>query len=286
MSYAQLSRIELDCRGKKLYLSERTHVMGILNVTPDSFFDGLCYFDCKRAVKRAFEMVEEGADIIDVGGESTRPGADSVNVAVEMERVIPVIERLSEKIPVPISIDTRKSEVAEAAIRAGAHIINDISGLRFDPSMASVAARFNVPVVIMHIKGDPKSMQRDTKYRDLIGEIYNYLKEGIQIATKAGISKQKIIVDPGIGFGKKWKDNFIILKRLKEFQSLGCPLLIGVSRKSFIGRALDLPEKDRIMGTAAAVTASVLRGVNIVRVHDVKEMVQVVRIADLIKTAT
>lgn len=280
------SLFDLDCGCKTLHLSERTHVMGVLNVTPDSFFDGGRYFDGDCALKRALEMVEEGADLIDVGGESTRPGADEVNASEEIKRVIPIIEKLQGKISVPISIDTRKSEVAEAAIQAGAHIVNDISSLQFDPRMVSVVVKFGVPVVVMHMTGSPKDMQKNPKYDDLIGEIYDYLDHRIQMASEAGIPREKIIVDPGIGFGKKWADNFIILRRLREFRELGCPLLIGVSRKSFIGWALDLPEDERLMGTAAAVAASVLKGVHIVRVHDVKEMVQVVRIVDCIKQSS
>lgn len=275
---------ELDCGCKILHLSERTHVMGILNVTPDSFFDGGLYFEHEHALERAFEMVEDGADLIDVGGESTRPGADPVDTSEEIRRVISVIEGLQGKISVPISIDTKKAEVAEAAIQAGAHVVNDISALRFDPRMASVVVNYGVPVVLMHMKGNPKDMQKNPEYTDLIGEIYDYLDRRIQDALKEGIPLEKIIVDPGIGFGKKWKDNFVILERLKEFQRLGCPLLVGVSRKSFIGRALNLPEEERLMGTAAAVAASILQGVHIVRVHDVKEVVQVARIVDRIKT--
>jgi len=275
----------LDCGFKKLDLSERTHVMGILNVTPDSFYDGGQYFDSSRAVERVYQMVEEGADLIDIGGESTRPGADPLSTSEEMQRVLPVIEKLQGKISVPVSIDTRKSEVAEAALQAGAHLVNDISGLRFDPKMASTVARYRVPVVLMHIKGSPKDMQKKPEYKDLIGEIYDYLNQSIRKALDAGIPKENIVVDPGIGFGKKWEDNCTILKHLNKFQRLGCPLLIGVSRKSFIGWALGLPEEDRLIGTAAAVAISILRGANIVRVHDVKEMVQVARIADKIKNA-
>lgn len=274
---------ELDCCGKKLRLSERTHIMGILNVTPDSFSDGGKYFEPDLAVEKAVQMTDEGADIIDIGGESTRPGSDPVSIDEEIRRIIPVIERLKDEVPIPISIDTQKAKVAEAAIRAGACIVNDISALRSDLNMASVVSESNVPVVLMHMKGRPKIMQKNPIYTDLIGEIYAFLNERVQYAVEAGVSREKIIVDPGIGFGKKWTDNYVILRRLQTFHDLGCPLLIGVSRKSFIGWALDLPEEERMMGTAAAVTASVLQGVHIVRVHDVKEMAQVVRIADHIR---
>ena len=273
----------LDCGSRKLHLSDKTHVMGVLNVTPDSFFDGGKYFDPDRAFERALEIEQEGADLIDIGGESTRPGSDPVEISEEMRRVIPLIEKLKGKISIPISIDTKKSEVAEAALQAGASIVNDVSAFRADPEMISVVAKYNVPVVIMHMKGTPKTMQNNPTYEDIIGEIYRYLDETIQMAVERGISKNKIIIDPGIGFGKKWEDNFVILGCLKEFQNLMCPILVGVSRKSFIGWALDLPEEKRLMGTAGAVAASVMNGANIVRVHDVKEIVQVVRIVDRIK---
>ncbi len=274
---------ELDCRCKKLDLSKRTHVMGILNATPDSFYDGGRYYSHDRAVQRIFEMEAEGADLVDIGGESTRPGSETVNIDEEMNRVIPIIEQIKGKITIPISIDTRKSEVAEAAIVSGAHMVNDVSGLRYDPKMVSVIEKYRVPVVIMHMKGLPKDMQVNPKYLDLIGEIYEQLEQCVQIALKNGISKEKIIIDPGIGFGKEWADNFVLLRRLREFKSLGYPMLIGVSRKSFIGRLLNLNEKERLMGTAAAVAVSSLKGVEMVRVHDVKEMVQVVRIVDQLR---
>jgi len=275
----------LDCGVRVLDLSRRTHLMGILNVTPDSFYDGGRYFDLKKGVERGVFMAEKGADIIDVGGESTRPGADSITPSEEIERVIPVIEELRKRVDVPISIDTRKSEVAEAAIEAGANIVNDISGLRHDPNMASLVARCGVPVVVMHIKGSPKNMQDNPVYQDLIGDIVQYLKQSIKLAINSGIAKDKIIIDPGIGFGKQRPDNFLILKELDVFKSLGYPLLVGVSRKSFIGWALNLPEEERLMGTAAAVAACALKGVHIVRVHDIEEMKHVVHIADLIRTA-
>ncbi|MBN2028787.1 dihydropteroate synthase [bacterium] len=274
---------ELDCGCRKLELSKRTHVMGILNATPDSFYDGGRYYTHDRAVHRIFEMETEGADLIDIGGESTRPGSEAVDIDEEINRVVPIIERIKNKITIPISIDTRKSEVAEAAIVSGAHLVNDVSGLRYDAKMASVIEKYRVPVVIMHMKGLPIDMQADPQYADLTGEIYQYLEENIQIALRNGISKEKIMIDPGIGFGKMWDDNFVLLRRLREFKSLGYPMLIGVSRKSFIGRLLNLNEEERLMGTAAAVAVSSLKGVEIVRVHDVKEMVQVVRIVDQLR---
>ena len=286
MNRARVVEYDLDCGGKILHLSKRTHIIGILNITPDSFSDGGLYFRQDRAIARAVEMVEEGADIIDIGGESTRPYADPVDEDEEMRRVIPVIEKLSGEISVPISIDTTKATVAEAAIRVGAQIVNDISALHFDPRMAAIVAKYRSGVILMHMKGSPKDMQNNPEYTDIIGEIVEYLNQSILTALGAGISQDKIIVDPGIGFGKKWPDNFLIINRLNEFQTLNCPLLVGVSRKSFIGKALGLPEEERIMGTAAAITASILNGVHIVRVHDIKEMAQVVNIADRIKNAT
>jgi dihydropteroate synthase len=267
--------------------SKRTYIMGILNVTPDSFSDGGLYFDKKRAVEHAIRMEEEGADIIDIGGESTRPGSDPVPVKEEIRRVVPVIEELSKKIKVPISIDTYKADVARAALSAGASMVNDISGLRFDPEMSLTVARYNVPVVIMHIKGTPKNMQENPTYTALIPEIMDYLREGIEIARKAGISEDKIIIDPGIGFGKTVEHNLEIINRLNEFAGFEKPILLGPSRKSFIGRMLgDLPVTERLEGTAAAVAIGIFNGANIVRVHDVKAMVRVARIADAIKRAS
>jgi len=261
--------------------SRRTYIMGILNVTPDSFSDGGRYFTLDSAVRRAMEMVEEGADIIDVGGESTRPGSEPVPVEEELRRVIPVIKELVKRVDVPISIDTYKSEVARQALDNGAVIVNDISGLRFDEKMADVIASYDASVVLMHIKGTPKTMQANPEYEDVISEIYDYLSKSIEIARGSGI--EQIIVDPGIGFGKRLIDNLEIIRRLREFKSLGYPVLIGVSRKSFIGNVLNLPVDQRLEGTAGAVAVAVWNGANIVRVHDVKEMARVVKIVDAIK---
>lgn len=263
---------------------KKTYLMGILNVTPDSFFDGGRYLNVNIATEQALRMVDEGADIIDIGGESTRPGAEPVTVDEELKRVIPVIEALCKKISIPISIDTYKARVAELAIQAGATIVNDISGLRFDPEMPAVVSKYKVPVVIMHIKGTPKDMQKNPSYNALIPEIIEYLRESIVIAKKAGIREDMIIIDPGIGFGKLPEHNLEIIKRLKDFTHLGKPVLIGVSRKSFIGKILnDAPPEGRLEGTAAAVVAGILNGANIVRVHDVGFMHKVVKVADAIK---
>ncbi len=266
-------------------LSQRPLVMGILNVTPDSFSDGGLYAEPDLAVQRALEMVSEGADIIDIGGESTRPGSDPVPLEEELRRVVPVIEALSKRVSVPISIDTYKAEVARQAIKAGATIVNDISGLRFDPEMPSVVGSEGVGVVLMHIKGTPKDMQKDPTYEDLFGEINAYLAESIQIARAAGVAQEAIVLDPGIGFGKQPEHNLQIIKYLDRFLVHGRPVLVGPSRKSFIGLVLGgVAPSERVEGTAAAVALAVFNGATIVRVHDVRTMVPVVKVAWAIKT--
>ena len=227
-------------------------------------------------------MAEEGADIIDIGGESSRPGAEPVPLEVELERVIPVIRELSDKIDILISIDTYKATVAKEALKAGASIINDISGLRFDPMMAKAAAEAGCPVIIMHMKGTPRDMQKRPLYKDVVKEITAFFKERISFAVKNGIKKNKIIIDPGIGFGKTVGHNLEIIKRLKEFRKLGVPILLGPSRKSFIGKILNADIENRLEGTAAAVAIGIANGADIVRVHDVKEMADVARITDAI----
>ena len=267
-----------------LDFSKKTYIMGILNITTDSFYDGGKYISVDKAVKHALKMVDEGADIIDIGGESTRPGAEPISVDEELKRVIPVIEILSKKLSIPISIDTYKAKVAEEAINAGATIINDISGLRFDPLMPEVASKYKVPVIIMHIKGTPKDMQKNPQYDALIPEITEYLRGSIVLAKQAGVEENMIIIDPGIGFGKLLDHNLQIIKNLKEFTQLGKPILIGVSRKSFIGKILnDASPSERLEGTASSVAISVINGANIVRVHDVGFMSKVVKVADAIK---
>ena len=256
--------------------------MGILNVTPDSFSDGGRYANIHRAVDRALEMAEQGADIIDVGGESTRPGAEKVSEADELNRVVPVIEALSEQLAIPISVDTYKSHVAERALEAGAKIVNDISGLRFDKKMAKVVALKGAGVVLMHIKGEPRNMQQNPHYDDVMNEIVQYLDESKEIAFKEGISNRQIVIDPGIGFGKRLQDNFTIIRELDKLFVLSNPILVGPSRKSFIGNVLELPANERLEGTAAAVALSIQNGAQIVRVHDVKEIKRVVKITDAI----
>ena len=277
------SNFDLDFGRFNLKLSERTHIMGVLNVTPDSFSDGGLYIDKNEAVDRALTMVEEGVDIIDVGGESTRPGAKPVPLNEELKRVIPVIDAIAPEIKVPVSIDTYKSEVAEEAISAGASMVNEISGLRFDEKMGKVLSNADIPVVIMHIKGTPRDMQVNPQYTDLIGEIKEYLDRQTEFAQKNGIDKT--IIDPGIGFGKKHEDNLVILKRLDEFKSIRRPILVGPSRKSFIGYVLDLPVEERLEGTLAACAVAILNGANILRVHDVRETVRVTRLVDAVRNA-
>jgi len=257
--------------------------MGVLNVTPDSFSDGGQYAEQSAAMERAREMVAQGADIIDIGGESTRPGADPLTEEEELRRIIPIIKRCSSEIMVPISVDTYKSSVAEKALHAGAGIVNDISGLRFSPDMARVVADHGAAVVIMHIKGTPRDMQVNPVYRDIIGEIRDHLEESAGIALKAGIDRNRIMIDPGIGFGKTLDHNLTILARLDEFRALGFPIVLGTSRKRFIGTVLDIAEpKDRIEGSAATVALGIQCGASIVRVHDVGYMARVARMTDAI----
>jgi dihydropteroate synthase len=272
----------LRFKKKELDLSSRTHLMGVLNVTPDSFSDGDKFFKLEDAVEQGIKMAEEGADIIDVGGESTRPGSDPVTLNEELSRVIPVIRALSEEIHALLSIDTYKAEVAKQALDAGAQMINDISALRFDPKMRKIAKEYDVPIVLMHIKGTPKNMQKDPWYEDVIGEITKYLNQSIKMAQDSGMDKEKIIIDPGIGFGKRLEDNLNILKNLKKFSILRCPILVGCSRKSFIGKILDLPVEERLEGSLAALAVVLMNGANMVRVHDVKESRRIARMVDAI----
>jgi dihydropteroate synthase len=275
----------LKCGRHSLKLGERTFIMGILNMTPDSFSGDGIYGDVETAVAKAVKMVEDGADIIDIGGESTRPGSLPVPVDEELRRVIPVIERLSEIIDVPISIDTYKPKVAKEALEAGACIVNDIYGLRnegLNEGMLQVIADYKPTVVIMHMQGTPQTMQLNPRYDDCVSEIKSFLRSQALKAIEAGLTEEKIIIDPGIGFGKLLEHNLEILRRLAEFKELGFPLLVGTSRKSFIGQVLNLPVERRIFGTAASVAVAIANGADIVRVHDVPEMVQVARLVDAI----
>ena len=260
-----------------------TLIMGILNVTPDSFSDGGMYYNATQAIEFALQMEEEGADIIDVGGESTRPGAKTVELQKECDRILPVIEGIRTISDILISIDTYKSEVARKSIATGAGMVNDISGMTFDPNMVDVIKDSGLPVVIMHIKGTPKNMQKKPYYEDLMQELTEYFEERKKFARAKGILDQQIILDPGIGFGKRLQDNFQLLRELKKIVDMGFPVLIGPSKKSFIGVTLALPIDQRLEGTAAAVTTGILKGARIVRVHDVKEMKRVALITDSIR---
>jgi dihydropteroate synthase len=250
-------------------LGQRPLIMGIVNVTPDSFSDGGRFLDRDKAALQALKLADEGADIIDIGGESSRPGAERVTVEEELSRVMPVIEAISRKIDIPVSIDTTKSEVASRALDAGASIVNDISALRFDEKIGTVAAEHEAYLILMHMRGTPDTMQKDTKYADIIGEISAFLNSAAQKAIGMGVSPEKIILDPGIGFGKSVDGNFTILKNLHRFLVLGYPLMVGVSRKSFIGKILNLETGERLEGSLAAACYAVLNGADIVRVHDV-----------------
>ncbi|MGI6711980.1 MAG: dihydropteroate synthase [Bacillota bacterium] len=268
-------QVSIDCLNGPLELGGRTLIMGIVNVTPDSFSDGGKYYQIDRAVEHALQLVEEGADIIDIGGESTRPGSEEISAEEELSRVLPVVKALVPQIKVPVSIDTYKAAVAEQVLDEGVAIINDIWGFQREQELAKVAARYNCPVVLMH-------NQKDTGYRDLIGDIIGFLRKSIEIADVAGVKADKIIIDPGIGFGKDLEQNLEVMHRLEELKSLGKPILLGTSRKSMIGKTLNLPATECLEGTAATVALGINKGIDIVRVHDVKEMARVVKMVDAI----
>jgi dihydropteroate synthase len=271
--------------GKTLEVGKRTLVVGVLNVTPDSFSDGGVNLDPARAIARALEMENEGADIIEVGGESTRPGATPLPAEVELARVMPVLRGLASKLRVPISIDTYKSQVARAAAAEGASLINDVSALRFDPALADVAAQRGTALVLMHMRGEPATMQKLPPSADIFAEIELDLAAAIRVAESRGVDRNQIILDPGIGFGKTLEQNLAIINHLDRFESFGLPLIVGTSRKSFIAKVTGRAEGDRLLGTAATVAAAILRGTHLVRVHDVKEIVDVARITDAILSA-
>jgi dihydropteroate synthase len=266
-----------------LPLDQRTHVMGALNVTPDSFSDGGLFFDRDRAIEQGIAMAREGADIVDIGGESTRPYSKRISAQEELDRVIPVIEVLRKEVDVPVSIDTIKAKVAEEALRAGASIVNDVSALRFDPEMIRVVAEAGVPVILMHMKGMPDHMQDHPAYDDVLGEIAAFLRNALERARQGGIRKALTIVDPGIGFGKTFDHNLEILRELKKLHCLERPILIGTSRKAFIGHILKRDVTERETGTMATLAAAVMNGAHIVRAHDVKKAVETVRIIDAVK---
>jgi len=261
--------------------------MGVLNVTPDSFSDGGKFLDPRRAIEHALAIERDGADLLDLGGESTRPGSAGTPLETELARVLPVLQGLRGVLKIPISIDTRKAEVAEAAIAAGAEIINDVSGLRSDPRIAEVAAWHGVPLVLMHMRGEPQTMQKAPFARDVLKNVSSGLRASIVRARKAGVRKSQIVIDPGIGFGKSFEQNYELLRKLPQLAKLGYPLLVGTSRKGFLGATLakdgkPAPPEERIWATAATVAASILGGAHIVRIHDVAEIVQVARVSDFV----
>jgi dihydropteroate synthase len=285
MNRRKLFRLKLA--SSTLLLGRRSLIMGVLNVTPDSFSDGRKFYLEEHAIEHALHMESAGADLIDIGAESTRPGSEGISAEEELRRLLPVLGGLRRLLKIPISIDTQKAEVAETALDAGAQIINDISGLKSDPRIAEVAARRRVPLVLMHMRGEPRTMQKGPFARDVIEDVLQGLHKSVAIARQAGVAKSQIILDPGIGFGKSFAQNYEVLKKLPQLAKLGYPLLVGTSRKGFLGATLARNGKpaspeERIWGTAATVTASILNGAHIVRVHDVNEMVQVARVADCI----
>ncbi len=274
---------ELELPSRKIKLGQRTLIMGVLNVTPDSFHDGGRFFSLKRAVDRGLQMEDEGADFIDVGGESTRPPHLRVlHAAEEMKRVIPVIERLSQRLAIPLSIDTYKSEVAQAALFAGAEMVNDVGGFRLDSNLPDVVGRSGAAVILMHSRGTPTTMHQLATVRNILRVLKDGLRRSIERAIDSGIKRNHIILDPGLGFGKRAEDNLLILRKLGSIAEFRLPLLVGASRKSFLGRVLNLPVSERLLGSLASVAIAILNGAQIVRVHDVKETVQVARICDAV----
>jgi dihydropteroate synthase len=277
----------LKLRSGELPVGGRTVLMGVLNVTPDSFSDGGKFLDVKRAVRHALAMQRDGADIIDIGAESTRPGSIGISAAQELRRLLPVLEALRGKLKIPISVDTQKSTVAELALGAGAEIVNDVSGLRSDPELARVAAQHGAPLILMHMRGSPRTMQKGPFARDAMRDVISGLRKSIAIAKQFGVKQSQIVIDPGIGFGKSYAQNYELLDQLPELAKLGYPLMVGTSRKGFLGATLaqhgkPAPAEERIWGTAATVAASILNGAHIVRVHDVAEMVMVARATDAV----
>lgn len=256
--------------------------MGILNVTPDSFSDGGLYLERERAIEHGLKIIAEGADIIDIGGESTRPGSDTTPSEVELERILPVISGIKKQSDALISVDTTKSEVARAAIEVGADIINDISALRNDPGMLGLAVEKKKPVILMHMRGTPKNMQVKPHYDDVLSELYTFFEQRISHSVENGLSREKIIIDPGIGFGKRLQDNLALIRNLSFFRTLDQPILIGISRKSFIGKILGLPTNDRVEGSIASAVISVLQGAHILRVHDVAATKRAILVAEAI----
>jgi dihydropteroate synthase len=284
-------KFRLKLRSRTLILGPRTLVMGVLNVTPDSFSDGGNFFSQEKAVQHALQMERDGADLIDIGAESTRPGSLGINAEEEWSRLAPVLAALRTRLKIPISIDTRKSEIAAKAIESGAELINDVSGLKHDPRIAEISARARVPLILMHMRGEPQTMQQKPFARDALKDVSHGLRASLSIARKAGVANSQIVLDPGIGFGKSYAQNYELLAKLPQLAKLGFPLLVGTSRKGFISKTLaqdtkPAPSEINIWGTAATVTASILQGAHIVRVHDVAQMSSIARIADCILNPT
>jgi dihydropteroate synthase len=286
LSFAPRKKYALTLPSGVLVLGERTLLMGVLNVTPDSFSDGGLFLDPDKAIAHALAMQRAGADLIDIGAESARPGARGIPAEEELRRLLPVLRGLQRRLRVPISVDTTKPAVAEAALRAGAQMVNDVSGLRADPRLAKVARRYDVPLALMHMRGTPLTMQQIPPAKNIWREIERDLAWSVRQAQKAGLRRTQIVIDPGIGFGKTVAQNFEILRELRRLERFKLPVLIGTSRKSFIGKTLDnAPADQRLMGTAASVAAAILAGAHIVRVHDVAEMLQVARLTDALLRA-
>lgn len=275
-------RAILQVNGRDYTLGQKTWIMGVLNITPDSFSDGGLFYDKGKAVERGLELAEEGADIIDIGGESTKPGSESITDEEELRRILPVIRALRKRIDALISVDTMKSEVARAALEEGADMVNDISAFSHDPKMPSLLARTNAPVILMHMKGTPKTMQDNPFYEDVLAEVKSFLKEKIELAQAQGIKKERIIIDPGIGFGKRFKDNLVLINNLRSFEELDRPILIGTSRKSFIGKILNSAPQERLEGTIASAVLSIIRGAHMLRVHDVASVKRAVLVVETI----
>jgi len=287
LRHCRLPARTLRWGGRRLRLGRRTLIQGILNVTPDSFHDGGRWIEPGRAVDRAFRMVEEGADIVDIGGASTRPGSRSIPAREEARRILPVLKALAGRLTVPISVDTTQAAVAAAALDAGAEIVNDVSGLTFDPRMASVVARHDAGLVLSHIQGKPRSMQRSPRYRHLVPEVVAFLRRGIRRAAEAGVHPESILVDPGIGFGKTADHNFLLLKHLRALRSAGRPILVGASRKSFLAKALgrEAGTEERLEGSLAVAALAVHNGASALRVHDVAGTVRAARVAEAVRDA-
>ena len=286
-------KFRLKLRSRTLILGPRTLVMGVLNVTPDSFSDGGNFLSQEKAVQHALQMERDGADLIDIGAESTRPGSVGINAEEEWSRLAPVLAALRTRLKIPVSVDTRKSEIAAKAIESGAELINDVSGLKHDPRIAKISARARVPLILMHMRGEPQTMQQKPFARDALKDVSQGLRTSVSIARKAGVANSQIVLDPGIGFGKSYAQNYELLAELPQLAKLGFPLLVGTSRKGFIGKTLaqnakiaasaqtaGVAAEIKIWGTAATVTASILQGAHIVRVHDVAQMLSVARVAD------